>query len=321
MGRDPLPLSRLAALAVVRVLVLAPLLLFGSLAVAETDDPVPKDWPFHGYNQAEDRFSPLDQINRETVSELGLAWSYMTGSYRGLEASPIIVDGVLYATASWSKAFALDARTGAEIWRYDPKVPGWKGRHACCDVVNRGVAVSTGKENRRVFLGTIDGRLIALDAKTGTPIWEVRTTELNEAYTITGAPRLVGDLVVIGNGGADLGVRGYVTAYHQSTGEQAWRFYTVPASKEGPHEHEELEAAAKTWSKDAMWESGLGGTAWDSFAYDSELGLLYVGVGNASVYDRAKRSPGGGDNLYLASILALKAKTSGIGRPRASRSS
>jgi len=294
---------------VVRVLVLAPLLLFGTLAVAETDDPAPKDWPFHGYNQAEDRFSPLDQINRETVSELGLAWSYMTGSYRGLEASPIIVDGVLYATASWSKAFALDARTGAEIWRYDPKVPGWKGRHACCDVVNRGVAVSTGKENRRVFLGTIDGRLIALDAKTGTPIWEVRTTELNEAYTITGAPRLVGDLVVIGNGGADLGVRGYVTAYHQSTGEQAWRFYTVPASKEGPHEHEELEAAAKTWSKDAMWESGLGGTAWDSFAYDSELGLLYVGVGNASVYDRAKRSPGGGDNLYLASILALKAKT------------
>jgi quinohemoprotein ethanol dehydrogenase len=267
------------------------------------------DWPFHGRNQAEDRFSPLDQINRETVPKLGLAWSYMTGSRRGLEASPIMVDGVLYATASWSKAFALDARTGKELWSYDPKVPGWKGRHACCDVVNRGVAVSTDAADRRVFLGTIDGRLIALSAKSGEPIWSVRTTDINEAYTITGAPRLAGDLVVIGNGGADLGVRGYVTAYHQSTGEQAWRFYLVPGSKDGPHEHKELEAAAKTWSKDSMWESGLGGTAWDSFAYDAELGLLYVGSGNASVYDREKRSPGGGDNLYLASILALKAET------------
>ncbi|MBJ20467.1 MAG: PQQ-dependent dehydrogenase, methanol/ethanol family [Deltaproteobacteria bacterium] len=263
------------------------------------------DWATHGGSPHEERFSPLDSINKDSVAHLGLAWSYMTGSNRGLEATPLIVGGTLYATASWSVVFALDGKTGRELWRHDPQVPGWKAKHACCDVVNRGVAYSKG----RIYSGTLDGRLLALDAKTGQLVWSTQTTDPGQPYTITGAPRVVKDLVVIGNGGAEYGVRGYFSAYHASTGELAWRFFTVPASKEGPHEHAELSAAAETWPADALWESGLGGTAWDGMAYDPELDLLYVGTGNSSVYDRAKRSPGGGDNLFLASILALRPET------------
>jgi PQQ-dependent dehydrogenase (methanol/ethanol family) len=263
------------------------------------------DWPLHGRTAAEDRYSPLADIDRGSVSRLGVAWSHMTGSRRGLEATPIVVEGVLYATASWSIVFALDAATGKELWRYDPKVPGWKARHACCDVVNRGVAYWQG----RIYLGALDGRLIALEARTGRLLWEVATTELSAPYTITGAPRVVKGRVIIGNGGADLGVRGFVSAYDAESGELAWRFYTVPRSKDGPHEHPGLAEAAATWSSDSLWESGLGGTVWDSIAYDAELDLLYVGTGNASVYNQALRSPGGGDNLYLASILALRPET------------
>jgi quinohemoprotein ethanol dehydrogenase len=237
------------------------------------------DWPMHGLTPHEERFSPLSEIDRDSVSRLGLAWSYATGSDRGLEATPLIIEGVLYATASWSIVFALDAKTGRELWRHDPQVPRWKARHACCGVVNRGVAHAKG----RIYSGTIDGRLIALDAKTGGLLWSVQTADPGKPYTITGAPRVVKNRVVIGNGGAELGVRGYVSAYDADTGKLAWRFYTVPASKQGPHEHPELIAAAKTWSKDSLWESGLGGTAWDSMAFDPELDLLYVGTGNASV--------------------------------------
>jgi len=263
------------------------------------------NWLVHGRTYAEDRHSPLSDINTDNVSQLGLAWSYATGTRRGLEATPIVVDGVLYATGSWSIVFALDAKTGRELWRFDPEVPKWKGRDACCDVVNRGVAVWKG----RVYVGALDGRLIALDARTGKLVWEVLTTDPTRPYTITGAPRVVKDLVIIGNGGADLGVRGYFGAYDAATGALRWRFYTVPASKQGPHEHVELVAAAATWSADSLWESGLGGTAWDSMAYDPELDLLYVGTGNSSVYNIDVRSPGGGDNLYLASILALRPET------------
>jgi PQQ-dependent dehydrogenase (methanol/ethanol family) len=265
-------------------------------------DAEPHNWLVHGRTWNEQRFSPLASINTRNVRRLGLAWSYATGTRRGMEATPIVVDGVLYATGTWSVVYALDAATGREIWTFDPKVPRWKGRHACCDVVNRGVAVWKG----RVYVGSIDGRLIALDAASGEPLWAVQTTDPAQPYTITGAPRVVKDLVVIGNGGADLGVRGYFSAYDAASGEMRWRFYTVPASREGPHEHPELAEAAATWSPDSMWESGLGGTVWDAMAYDPELDLLYVGVGNGSVYNREVRSPGGGDNLFLASILAVR---------------
>lgn len=258
------------------------------------------NWLSHGRTYSEQRFSPLKGINDGNVKDLGLAWSYSTESGRGHEASPIVVDGVMFITLPWSVVVALDAKTGQELWVYDPLVPRDWGRNACCDVVNRGVAVWKGF----VYVGTIDGRLVSLDAKTGEVVWEEQTTDKNRPYTITGAPRVVKDKVIIGNGGAELGVRGYITAYDAISGDQVWRFFTVPGDPSKPFEHPELEEAAKTWNGE-WWEIGGGGTAWDSMAYDQELDLLYVGTGNGSPWNRELRSPGGGDNLYLSSILAL----------------
>ena len=267
-------------------------------------DEEPENWLAHGRTYDEQRFSPLQSINASNVSELGLAWSYDTGVGRGHEATPIVVDGTMFFTLPWSKVVALDARTGEEKWTYDPAVPPDWGRNACCDVVNRGVAVWKGL----VYVGALDGRLIALDAETGDVVWESLTIDPERPYTITGAPRVVKDKVLIGNGGAELGVRGYITAYDAASGEQVWRFYTVPGNPEEPFEHPELEAAAETWNGE-WWKIGGGGTAWDSMAYDPELDLLYVGTGNGSPWNRDIRSPGGGDNLYLSSILALNPDT------------
>jgi quinohemoprotein ethanol dehydrogenase len=264
-------------------------------------DSEPGNWLAHGRTYGEERFSPLDQVNDQNVGRLGLAWHYDTGRDRGHEASPIVVDGVMFLTTSWSEVHAIDAATGELLWKYDPKVAGEVGRWACCDVVNRGVAVWKGK----VYVGAIDGRLIALDAGTGQVAWEVQTTDQAKRYTITGAPRVVKDKVIIGNGGAEYGVRGYITAYDAATGAQAWRFYTVPGNPAEPFEHAELEGAAKTWNGE-WWKVGGGGTVWDSMAYDPELDLLYVGTGNGSPWTRVHRSPGGGDNLYLSSILAIR---------------
>ncbi len=218
-----------------------------------------------------------------------------------MEATPLVIDGVLYATGEWSRVYALDAKTGAPLWTYDPHVAGAKGRDGCCDVVNRGLAAWQG----RLYLGAFDGRLVCLDAATGKPLWETQTTDTTRPYTITGAPRIVKGKVVIGNGGAEFGVRGYFSAYDAATGEMLWRFYTVPASAQGPWETPELAEAARTWSPDSQWDSGLGATVWDSMAYDPDLDLLYVGTGNASIYNREQRSPGGGDNLFVSSILAV----------------
>ncbi|MFN2425684.1 MAG: PQQ-dependent dehydrogenase, methanol/ethanol family [Candidatus Binatia bacterium] len=264
-------------------------------------DSEPGQWLAHGRTFDEQRFSPLTSISDANVMRLGLAWAWEPGTTRGMEATPLVIDGVMYATGEWSRVYALDAKTGKPLWTYDPYVPGAKGRDACCDVVNRGVAAWEG----RLYLGALDGRLICLDAATGKMIWEKQTTDTAKPYTITGAPRIVKGKVIIGNGGAEFGVRGYFSAYDAATGERLWRFYTVPASKDGPFENPELEKAAATWSKDSAWDSGLGGTAWDSMAYDPELDLLYVGVGNGSVYNREQRSPGGGDNLFVSSILAV----------------
>ncbi len=266
----------------------------------------PHNWLAHGRTYSEQRYSPLSQINTDTVGELGLAWSVDLNTQRGVEASPIVVDGVMFLTGPWSVVWALDARTGEQLWYYDPEVPRERGQKACCDVVNRGVAVYQGS----VFVGTIDGRLVSLDAATGAVNWDVVTVDQSKPYTITGAPRVVNGKVFIGNGGAEYGVRGYFSAYDTKTGEMAWRFYTVPPKPGEPFENPALEAAAETWDPEGQWvESGGGGTVWDSYAYDPELDLLYVGVGNGSPWARHIRSPAGGDNLYLSSILAVKPET------------
>jgi quinohemoprotein ethanol dehydrogenase len=262
------------------------------------------EWITHGRTYAETRFSPLKQIDSTNVKNLGLAWSFDTDTTRGLEATPIIVDGVMYTTGSWSVVFALDARTGKQLWKWDPQVPRTFGQRACCDVVNRGVAVYKGK----VYVGTLDGRLAALDADTGKLSWQVVTVDQSRPYTVTAAPRIVKGKVLIGNGGAEMGVRGYLSAYDAATGKMAWRFYTVPGDPSKPFESPAMERAAKTW-KGEWWKIGGGGTVWDSLAYDPELDLLYVGTGNGSPWNREIRSPGGGDNLYLSSILALKPDT------------
>jgi quinohemoprotein ethanol dehydrogenase len=255
----------------------------------------------HGLTYAEQRFSPLDQINEHTVAKLSLAWSFDTGTDRGLEATPLAVDGVLYFTGSWSIVFAVDARTGKLLWKWDPKVDQAEyGAKACCDVVNRGVAVYRGK----VYVGVLDGRLTALAAKNGSVVWEVLTVDRSKPYIITGAPRIVKGQVIIGNSGADMGVRGYVSAYDANTGVLRWRFYTVPGDPAKPFESDAMAKAAATW-KGRWWEVGGGGTVWDAMAFDPDLNLLYVGTGNGSPWNRHIRSPGGGDNLYLASILAL----------------
>jgi len=267
-------------------------------------DSEPQNWLAHGRTYDEQRYSPLRQINAGNVEQLGLAWSYATSTTRGLQATPIVVDGTMYTTGVWSVVYALDAKTGKELWKYDPMVPREWGRYACCDAVNRGVAIWKGA----VYVGTLDGRLVALDARTGKKRWEINTIDRTKPYTITAAPRIVKGKVLIGNGGAEYGVRGYLSAYDAVTGKLVWRFYTVPGDPKKGFENPELEAAAKTWHGE-WWVGGGGGTVWDSMAYDPELDTLYVGTGNGSPWARDIRSPGGGDNLYLSSILAMNPDT------------
>ena len=268
-------------------------------------DNEPQNWLSHGRTYDEQRFSPLDAINRQNVGRLGLDWHFDFPTNRGMEATPIVVDGRMYVTGAWSNVYAFDAKNGSLLWHHDPEVPKAWGVHLCCDAVNRGVAVWEAK----VYIGTLDGRLIALDAATGKPVWSQQTTPVDKPYSITGAPRIVKGLVIIGNGGSEMGVRGYVSAYDAMNGEMKWRFYTVPGDPAQPAESPALEAARSTWSGGEWWKTGGGGTVWDSIAYDPELDLLYVGVGNGSPWNQQIRSPGGGDNLYLSSILALRPET------------
>ncbi|SHN50606.1 PQQ-dependent dehydrogenase, methanol/ethanol family [Erythrobacter sanguineus] len=271
------------------------------------------NWISHGRTYSEQRYSPLDGVNRTNVGDLGLTWFADMDTARGQEATPLVIDGKLYLTTAWSKVKAFDAATGKPLWEYDPKVPGETAVKACCDVVNRGVAAWGDK----LFLGTLDGRLVALDRETGKVAWEKVTVDQTRSYTITGAPRVIDGKVIIGNGGAEFGVRGYVAAYSADDGEELWRFYTVPGGDDADAQPEYLQAAAKTWSGDALYGEdsiGGGGTVWDSMAYDPELDLLYIGVGNGSPWNRAYRSPGAdgtgeGDNLYLSSIVAIRPST------------
>ena len=262
------------------------------------------NWMTHGRTYDEQRFSPLNVVNSDNVAELGLAWYFDIPTNRGIESTPLVIDGVMYVTGSWSKVFALDAKTGEQIWAYDPEVPKIWGKNACCDVVNRGVAAWGNK----VYVGTIDGYLVALSAADGNVAWRVNTIDRDWPYTITGAPRIVKGNVLIGNGGGEMGVRGYITAYDAETGNQNWRFHTVPGNPKDGFENEAMAMAAKTWTGE-WWQYGGGGTVWDSMAYDPELDILYIGVGNGSPWNRQIRSPGGGDNLFLSSIVALRPAT------------
>ena len=276
------------------------------IANADTD---PGEWLAPGRTYSEQRFSPLDKINTMNVKDLGLAWEYRTYSVRGLEATPLVADGVMFITLSWSKVVALDAANGKELWEFDPQVPGETGRYVCCDVVNRGVALWKGA----VFVGTLDGRLIKLDARTGKPVWTVDAREnRNPVLTITGAPRVVDGLVIIGNGGGEYGARGYVSAYDARSGKLRWRFHIVPGNPAKPQENPALAVALRTWdtkAKDKWWKIGGGGAPWNAMSFDPKLDLLYVGTGNGAPWNRGIRSPKGGDNLYLSSVIALHART------------
>lgn len=268
-------------------------------------DKEPGNWMTYGRTYSEQRFSPLSRISVDTVSSMGLAWSYDLETERGIEATSIVVDGIMYTTSSWSVVYALDARTGKLLWTFDPKVQKDKIKHTCCGPVNRGVAVWDG----RVFLGALDGRLFALSAKTGEVKWEVSTFDPSLPYSITGAPRIVKGKVLIGNGGAEFGVRGFISAYNVKDGSLAWRFYTVPGDPSKGFENDAMEMAAKTWNGEWWTLGGGGGTVWDSMAYDPALDLLYFGVGNGTPWNREIRSPGGGDNLFLSSIVAVRPDT------------
>src|ERR1700683_547140 len=267
-------------------------------------DREPGNWMSYGRTYNEQRFSPLKEVNDRNIGQLGLAWHYDLDTRRGQEATPVVIDGVMYFTSAWSKVFAVDGATGALIWTYDPKVPPEWSVNACCDVVNRGVAAWQGK----VFVGTLDGRLIALDAKTGKRMWETLTIDRQFRFTITGAPRVVKGLVVIGNGGAEMSVRGYVSAYDAETGKMVWRFYTIPGDPSKPFESPILEKAAKTWSGE-WWKAGGGGTGWDAIVSGTELDLLDIGTGNAGPWNEKYRNPERGDGLLTCSIVALKPET------------
>jgi len=274
-------------------------------------DQEPDQWLTPGRDGGGTYYSPLDTINDKNVERLGFAWDYKLGTKRGLEATPVVVDGVMYAVGNWGRVYAVDAVTGHELWRYDPQVEGQSGRYACCDVVNRGIAVWKG----RVYVASVDGYLHAIDARTGERVWRVDTLPERKPegfhYFISGAPVLAGDVIVIGNGGADFkGARGSVSAYSLDTGDFKWRFYTVPRDpKLGPQDQPHLEAAAKTWPAKYDWSMGGGGTAWDGLAYDPEQKLVYVGTANASPYHGEHDPAGTGDELYVASIVAVRVDT------------
>ncbi|MFK7896281.1 MAG: PQQ-dependent dehydrogenase, methanol/ethanol family [Myxococcota bacterium] len=263
------------------------------------------NWLAHGRGYAEKRYSPLAQINNDNVDALGLAWSFEIGNRVAVQTTPLAIDGVLYFTSGWSEVHALDAKTGESLWRFDPEVPRETSYRYCCGFSNRGVAAY----GDRLFLGTLDGRLIALDRGTGEPVWTQKTVPEGKSYSIQGAPRIAKGKVIMGFGGAEFtGTRGYVSAYDAETGELAWRFYTVPGNPDEGFETEQMRQAAETWTGE-WWKLGGGGTVWDSMAYDPELDLLYIGVGNGSPHNRRIRSPEGGDNLFLCSIIALRPET------------
>ncbi|MCZ6656977.1 MAG: PQQ-dependent dehydrogenase, methanol/ethanol family [Gammaproteobacteria bacterium] len=265
----------------------------------------PGSWMAHGIDFTERRFSPLTQINRDNVSDLGLVWRKDLGTFHAQEATPLVVDGLMIFPSAWNIVYALDAVTGETRWVYDPKVD--RGRIGTIWApFSRGIAIYKG----RVYVATIDGYLAAVDAATGQEVWKIDTiVDRAIPYFISGAPRVGGGHVYIGNGGSEWGTRGYTTAYDAETGEQVWRFWSVPGDPSLPFEHPEMEMAAKTWKGGEWWKYGGGGNVWNSIVYDAELNQVYLGMGNAAPWARVIRSPGGGDNLFAAAIVAVDADT------------
>jgi len=268
-------------------------------------------WFTPGRDGAGTYYSPLDSINDHNVDRVGFAWDYKLGSKRGLQGTPVVVDGIMYATGNWGRVYAIDAANGHQIWTYDPEVNGQYGRYACCDVVNRGLAVWKGC----IYVGSVDGFLHAIDARTGRRIWRVDTLPSRQPdafhYFITGAPVLAGSNIVIGNGGADFkGARGFISAFDLESGAFRWRFYTVPRDpKLGKQDQEHLQKAVNSWPENYDWSAGGGGTAWDGLAYDPDLKLVYLGTANASPYHGENEPSGRKDELFVASIIAVHADT------------
>ena len=265
------------------------------------------NWMSYGGTYSEQRFTPLKQIDKSSVSRLGLTWFADYDTNLQQDGTPLEIDGVIYVSTAWSKVYAFDARTGKTLWQYDPKTPGQWVRYLCCGIVNRGVAAWNG----RIYLGTLDGRLVAIDAKTGKPVWETPTIDPKQRYSITSAPRVAKGKVLVGVAGGEYGVRGYISAYDAETGKLDWRFYTVPGDPAQPAENDAMKMAAATWSADsAEWlKRGGGGTTWDSLVYDPVTNLVYFGVGNGTPWNQVYRDPKRGDNLFLASIVAVNADT------------
>ena len=270
--------------------------------------PDPAQWMSYGRTWDEQRFSPLDRINDGNVRDLGLAWYAELGTMRGVQGTPLAIDSILYNVAPFNIVSAYDGATGRLLWTFDPKVEAKWARLACCGPSSRGLAAW----NDKLYVATLDGRLIAIDRKTGKERWSTQTFDHAEPYSITGAPRVYDGKVVIGNGGADYGVRGFVSAYDAETGKRAWKFYTVPGNPakgpDGEASDSVMPMAAATWTGE-WWKYGGGGTAWDAFAYDPKLKMVYIGTGNGSPTTQKFRSPGGGDNLFLCSILAVDVET------------
>jgi len=290
-------MKTLAALLVVLALTL------GGLA-SNTAAQTGAVWGVYGGDTANTRYSTLNQVNTSNVGRLKVAWALQLGSLRSQESTPILVGDLLYVTSSHGpkNVFAVDARTGEVKWRYSPEVPAGIEQYACCDVNNRGVAHANGK----IFVGRLDGHLVALDAKTGKELWKTQVIDHTGGSVITSPPTVVKNLVVTGFGGGEFGVRGYISAYDQNTGREVWRLYTVP----GPG-----EAGNDTWKGDS-WKFG-GGVAWHIGSYDPTLNLLYYGTSNpapwgASVRGNDSSNIGQYSNLYTASTLAINPDTGKI---------
>jgi quinohemoprotein ethanol dehydrogenase len=268
------------------------------------------EWTAHGRTGDEQRYTPLDQVNAGNISQLGLAWYADITDKGGYQSTPLVVDGKLYLTGPWSKVFAFDAVTGKQLWKFDPQVPRELAASSiCCNISNRGAAYWNGK----IIIGTIDGRLVALDAKSGNKAWDVQVTDRNFPYSITGAPRVGNGIVYIGQGGGEFYTRGFLAAHDAETGKALWRFWTVPGDPskgpEGAASDSVMPMAAETWKGAKWWEKGGGGTVWDGILYDAETSTVVFGTGNGLPWPHTIRSPGGGDNLFTASIVALDAKT------------